>query len=118
MKTNSAYRLLATSKLSPQEIQMSTVLHHLKQHKLKADFTDDDKNMVLVRGNMAQVLMGLSSFGWGHSEPEKVEGGLYTYGEAVTIEAQIPLRVMQTQIERVLITLHVPGPEIQNAEGE
>jgi len=115
MKTNSAHRLLATSKLSPQLIQLSTVLHHLKQHKLKADFSDDDKNMIIIRGSMAGVLMGLSSFGWGHSEPEPVLGGLYTCGEAVTIEAQIPLRVIQTSIDRVLIVLHTPGPEIQHA---
>jgi hypothetical protein len=103
MKTNASYRLWATSNLNPQQILLSTVQHHLKQNGLRAEFPDDDKNNLVVQGNMAQVLMGMSSLGWSHEKEEEVKGGLYCSGTAVTVQAQQPLRVMQTAIERVTI---------------
>lgn len=98
-------RLLATSTLSPRQIQMSTVLHHLKQHKIKADFTDDDRDMVVAKATTAEVLMGLSGFGWGVTKPEKIVGGIYCSGEYVVVSAPIPITVMQTSVERVIICL-------------
>jgi hypothetical protein len=113
MKINASQRLLATSDLNPKQIIMSTVLHHLKQHKLKADFADDSKDMVIVRGSIAAVLMGLSGLGWSHDKEEDVVGGLYCSGVAVTVQAQQPLRVMQTSVERVIICLMTSPPTTQ-----
>lgn len=89
--------------LNPTAIMFSTVLHHLKQHGLKADFPDDEQNSLMVNGSLAQVLMGLSSLGWTHGPEEEVVGGLYCAGAAVTVEAMKPLRVMQTSVSKVII---------------
>jgi len=115
--TNAGARLLATSKLNPKQIQMATVLYHMKQHKLKAEFTDDDKDMVVVRSNMAQVLMALSGLGWGHEDEEEIVGGLYCSGVSVRVRAQQPLKLMQTSVERVIICLDTTPPStIQSDE--
>lgn len=105
MKINASARLLATSGLNPKQIQMATVLYHLKQHKLKGDFADDDKDTIVVRGSISEVLMGLSALGWSHGKEEEVVGGLYCSGVSVLVQAQQPLKIMQTSIDRVTIWL-------------
>lgn len=101
--TKASLRLMATTDMTPVQIQMSTVLYHLKQHKLKSEFTDDDKDMIVVKGNLAHVLMGLSGLGWSIGDEEEMQGGVYCNGSAVTVQAQQPLRLMQTAIDRVII---------------
>lgn len=102
--TRASLRLLATSDLDPSQIMMSTVLYHLKQHKIKAEFDDDEsKNLIVCRATMAEVLMGLSNLGWSHGPEEEVVGGLYVAGSSVKVQAQRVLTVMQTSIGRTTV---------------
>jgi hypothetical protein len=116
IRTNAGMRLLATSKVNPKQIQMATVLYHMKQHKLKADFTDDDKDMVVCRCNMSQVLMALSGLGWGHDDEEEIVGGMYCSGVSVKVQAQQPLKLMQTSVDRVIICLDTTPLTTQSDE--
>lgn len=110
MKLQAAQRVLASprqvrgSLITETQVVLRAVIKYLKDNGHGAQFTDDDKNMVVVFTHHQDVVETLDAQRWTISEEHIDVGGLYRKGDVTVLTGSvIDLKVMAVGHERAII---------------
>jgi hypothetical protein len=101
MKLKAATRLVAAL----DEDWIATIKAELKANgNTESDFTDDDKNTLIVYSDMMDVIEVLDAVRWTVKEERDLKGGLFTNGSVVImVGGQFPIKLMQIAPRRIYL---------------
>lgn len=104
MKLEAARRLLTASLITESRVVLRAVIEQLRHNGHTAEYTDDDRDMVVVAADMHDTVETLDAYRWTVLNEHTLDAGLYASGKAVIMSGgPIELKLMQTSAGRVLI---------------